>query len=135
MAGLNVHLSQGVEATIIGAIGDERKIDPESFEGLPVVEKVLRILSPFRLVSREFQKEDTVVTVRGQKFDKKGRIVAAGGFIAGGEVAGNAAAMSSRARRTSSSFDCGNSVGSPTARAQITEACWCRSLSGCRMIQ
>jgi len=64
--GLTAHISRGVERTIIGAIGDERKIDPESFEGLPVVEKVLRILSPFRLVSREFQKEDTVINVRGK---------------------------------------------------------------------
>jgi 3-deoxy-7-phosphoheptulonate synthase len=64
--GLTAHVSRGVERTIIGAIGDERKIDPDSFEGLPVVEKVLRILSPFRLVSREFQKEDTVVSVRGK---------------------------------------------------------------------
>ena len=44
--GLTAHISRGVERTIIGAIGDERKINPDSFEGLPIVEKVLRILSP-----------------------------------------------------------------------------------------
>ena len=64
--GLTAHISRGVERTIIGAIGDERRLDPESFEGLPVVDKVLRILSPFKLVSREFRKEDTVVTARGK---------------------------------------------------------------------
>ncbi len=64
--GLSAHISRGVERTIIGAIGDERKIDTASFEGLPFVDKVLRILAPFRLVSREFQKEDTVITVRGK---------------------------------------------------------------------
>ncbi len=64
--GLSAHISRGTERTIIGAIGDERKLDPEMFEGLPVVEKVLRILSPFKLVSREFQNEDTVIEVGGR---------------------------------------------------------------------
>lgn len=72
--GLSAHISRGVERTIIGAIGDERKLDPELFEGLPSVEKVLRILSPFKLVSREFQKEDTVIDVNGRKIG--GRAIA-----------------------------------------------------------
>jgi 3-deoxy-7-phosphoheptulonate synthase len=76
--GLTAHISRGVERTIIGAIGDERKIDPESFEGLPVVEKVLRILSPYRLVSREFQKEDTVISVRGKTVGGKALALFAG---------------------------------------------------------
>jgi 3-deoxy-7-phosphoheptulonate synthase len=76
--GLTAHISRGVERTIIGAIGDERKIDPESFEGLPTVEKVLRILSPFRLVSREFQKEDTVIAVRGKTVGGKALALFAG---------------------------------------------------------
>jgi 3-deoxy-7-phosphoheptulonate synthase len=76
--GLTAHISRGVERTIIGAIGDERKIDPESFEGLPIVEKVLRILSPFRLVSREFQKEDTVISVRGKTVGGKALALFAG---------------------------------------------------------
>ncbi|NNF84482.1 MAG: 3-deoxy-7-phosphoheptulonate synthase [Deltaproteobacteria bacterium] len=65
--GLAVHISRGVERTIIGAIGDERKLQPEAFEGMACVEKVLRILKPYKIVSRDFQKEDTVITVRGQK--------------------------------------------------------------------
>jgi 3-deoxy-7-phosphoheptulonate synthase len=64
--GLTAHISKGVERTIIGAIGDERKMQPEAFEGLECVEKVLRILKPYKIVSRDFQKEDTVITVRGQ---------------------------------------------------------------------
>ncbi|MBP2668632.1 MAG: 3-deoxy-D-arabinoheptulosonate-7-phosphate synthase [Deltaproteobacteria bacterium] len=76
--GLTAHISRGVERTIIGAIGDERKIDPESFEGLPIVEKVLRILSPFRLVSREFQKEDTVISVGGKTVGGKALALFAG---------------------------------------------------------
>lgn len=64
--GLTAHLSRGVERTIIGAIGDERKMHAEAFEGMECVEKVLRILKPYKFVSRDFQKEDTVITVRGQ---------------------------------------------------------------------
>ncbi len=65
--GLTVHISRGVERTIIGAIGDERKLQLEAFEGMACVEKVVRILKPYKIVSRDFQKEDTVITVRGQK--------------------------------------------------------------------
>ncbi|NJD62587.1 MAG: 3-deoxy-7-phosphoheptulonate synthase [Deltaproteobacteria bacterium] len=65
--GLSAHISKGTERTIIGAIGDERHVDAEAFEGLEYVEKVLRILKPYKLVSRDFRKEDTVITVRGQK--------------------------------------------------------------------
>jgi 3-deoxy-7-phosphoheptulonate synthase len=65
--GLAAHTSRGVERTIIGAIGDERKMQPEAFEGMECVEKVLRILKPYKIVSRDFQKEDTVITVRGQR--------------------------------------------------------------------
>jgi 3-deoxy-7-phosphoheptulonate synthase len=65
--GLSAHISKGVERTIIGVVGDERKLDPETFEGLDCVEKVLRVLSPYKLVSRDFQKEDTVVEVMGKK--------------------------------------------------------------------
>jgi 3-deoxy-7-phosphoheptulonate synthase len=72
--GLTAHISQGVERTIIGAIGDERKMQSEAFEGMECVEKVLRILKPYKIVSRDFQKEDTVITVRGQKIG--GRTVA-----------------------------------------------------------
>jgi len=65
--GLSAHTSRGTERTIIGAIGDERQVDAEAFEGLEYVEKVLRILKPYKLVSRDFKKEDTVIEVRGQR--------------------------------------------------------------------
>ena len=76
--GLAAHISQGVERTIIGAIGDERKLAPDLFEGLPVVEKVLRVLSPYKLVSRDFQKEDTVIDVNGKKIGGPAIVLFAG---------------------------------------------------------
>jgi 3-deoxy-7-phosphoheptulonate synthase len=76
--GLTAHISRGVERTIIGAIGDERKLNPEVFEGLPVVEKVLRILVPYKLVSREFRNEDTVISVSGSTVGGKAIALFAG---------------------------------------------------------
>ncbi|MBK9925399.1 MAG: 3-deoxy-7-phosphoheptulonate synthase [Anaerolineales bacterium] len=64
-AGLNVHLSQGVEATIIGAIGETHSIPTERFEGMEGVELVQRITQPYKLASRQFHPEDSVVQMNG----------------------------------------------------------------------
>jgi len=61
--GLKVHISQGEERTIIGAIGDERILREAALAAYPAVEKVLPILKPFKLASRDFHKEDTRVAV------------------------------------------------------------------------
>lgn len=63
--GLKPHISRGVERTIIGAIGDERILRNVPFEVLPGVEKALPILKPFKLASRDFKIEPTVVEVNG----------------------------------------------------------------------
>jgi 3-deoxy-7-phosphoheptulonate synthase len=63
--GLAPHISRGVERTIIGAIGDERILRDVAFEALPGVEKVLPILKPFKLASRDFKSENSVIPVNG----------------------------------------------------------------------
>jgi 3-deoxy-7-phosphoheptulonate synthase len=63
--GLEVHISKGTERTIIGIIGDERKILKEQLVLLPKVENVIPILKPYKLVSREFRKENSLVNVDG----------------------------------------------------------------------
>ena len=63
--GLGVHVSRGTERTLIGAIGDERKLSPAMFETLPGVERALHILKPYKLVAREWHKASTIVRVRG----------------------------------------------------------------------
>lgn len=62
--GLSVHLSQGVEATIIGAIGETHGLPIEIFEVLEGVEVVQRITEPYKIASRQFQPENTVFNVR-----------------------------------------------------------------------
>src|SRR5438552_7988971 len=61
--GLRPHVSRGELRTIIGVIGDESKLRVEPLSAIPGVEQVLPILKPFKLASREFRREDTVVEV------------------------------------------------------------------------
>ncbi|MFZ5632698.1 MAG: 3-deoxy-7-phosphoheptulonate synthase [Bacillota bacterium] len=62
-SGFQIHLSQGVEKTIIGAIGDKTRLGDMALEAMPGVEKVVPILAPFKLASRNFKQENTVVKV------------------------------------------------------------------------
>ena len=66
-AGLAVHISKGKERTIIGAIGDESVLVSMSLEALPGVESVMPIMKPYKLVSREFRKESSVIDIGGVK--------------------------------------------------------------------
>ncbi len=61
--GLRAHPSPGSERTIIGVIGDERPLEPELFEALAGVERVVPVLHPFKLASREFHPADRVITL------------------------------------------------------------------------
>ncbi|HWJ03216.1 MAG TPA: 3-deoxy-7-phosphoheptulonate synthase, partial [Verrucomicrobiae bacterium] len=61
--GFSVHLSEGVEKTIIGAIGDRSRLESLALEAYPSVDKVVPILRPYKLAGREFHPEDTVVQV------------------------------------------------------------------------
>lgn len=63
--GLSVHLSQGVETTIIGAIGETHNVPTEIFECLDGVETVQRITQPFKLASRQFHPENSVFPLDG----------------------------------------------------------------------
>ncbi|MEW6172423.1 MAG: 3-deoxy-7-phosphoheptulonate synthase [Bacillota bacterium] len=62
-AGMKAHLSQGVERTIIGLIGDKRRLVGIAIEALPGVEEVIPILQPYKMASRSFRAERTVVRV------------------------------------------------------------------------
>src|SRR6516165_7127302 len=65
--GFTPHLSQGVARTIIGVIGDEDKLQVEPLQAIPGVEQVVPILKPFKLASREFHRDDSVIEVKGVK--------------------------------------------------------------------
>jgi len=62
--GYREHVIEGVERTVIGAVGDERgKARLQSLESLPGVERVVPILKPFKLAGRELKKEPTTIMV------------------------------------------------------------------------
>ncbi len=76
--GLKAHLSPGEERTIVGVIGDERPFDPEHFELLEGVERAVRILHPFKLASRDFHPEDSIVRINGHSVGTQQVIIMAG---------------------------------------------------------
>jgi len=61
--GFGIHLSKGVERTVIGAIGDKSAIELEAIAMLPGVSEIVPIRKPYKIVSREFMARDTVVKI------------------------------------------------------------------------
>lgn len=77
-AGLKTHLSKGEEVTIVGVIGDKSKIANLEMNMMEGVEKTVRITEKYKLVSRHFHPENTVVDVAGVKIGDKKIAVMAG---------------------------------------------------------
>jgi 3-deoxy-7-phosphoheptulonate synthase len=63
--GLEPLIMPGVEKTVIGAIGDERLLEELHLENFTCVEKIMRVLTPYKIVSRDFQNENTVISLDG----------------------------------------------------------------------
>jgi 3-deoxy-7-phosphoheptulonate synthase len=61
--GFDVHRSTGALRTVIGAVGGNRQFDPRLVEVLEGVQEVLRITEPYKLASRTFRPENTVITI------------------------------------------------------------------------
>ncbi len=61
--GLEAHVSRGEFRTVIGVIGDDELVLQVPFQAYPAVERVIPIMKPFKLASREFQDEPTVIRV------------------------------------------------------------------------
>ena len=76
--GLRAHPIPGEQRTAIGITGNRGAIDPSAIENLPGVLEVFRISHPYRLVSREFHPDDTVVSVGGVPVGGKRVVVVAG---------------------------------------------------------
>ncbi len=77
--GLKPMISQGVERTIIGVIGPEDVLRVTPLEVFAGVEKVMPVLAPYKLVSREFRSEDSVIDLgKGIKIGSKKIVIMAG---------------------------------------------------------
>ncbi|MGH7452898.1 MAG: 3-deoxy-7-phosphoheptulonate synthase, partial [bacterium] len=73
-----VHRSNGVNQTLLGAIGDKRNVDPRNFELMAGVHEVLRITTPYKLASRAFHPEDTMIKIRDVEIGGTTVVVMAG---------------------------------------------------------
>ena len=77
--GLTPHVSKGTERTIIGVIGPEDILRITPLEAYPGVEKVMPVLAPYKLVSREFKSQDSVIDVgKGVKIGGRNIVIFAG---------------------------------------------------------
>lgn len=65
--GLDTHVVNGAEMTVIGCIGDTTRVDPKIFEVDSSVDKVMHVQEPYKLANRAFHPEDSVVDVSGVK--------------------------------------------------------------------
>ncbi|MCE5299700.1 MAG: 3-deoxy-7-phosphoheptulonate synthase [Spirochaetia bacterium] len=72
------HVSHGKETTIIGVIGDERVLQGVPFEGFSGVDKVMQILKPYKLASRDFKKENSIVECGNVEIGGKTVVMIAG---------------------------------------------------------
>jgi 3-deoxy-7-phosphoheptulonate synthase len=76
--GFDVHRSTGALRTVIGAVGGNRQADPRLIEVLDGVHEVLRITEPYKLASRTFKPDNTVITVGDTRIGGDEVIVIAG---------------------------------------------------------
>ena len=66
--GLDVHISDGKDYTVLGLVGDTGKIDPELLASLEIVQTVRPVSEPYKKCSRKFHPDDSVITVGGASF-------------------------------------------------------------------
>ncbi|MDQ6892911.1 MAG: 3-deoxy-7-phosphoheptulonate synthase [Acidobacteriota bacterium] len=76
--GLAAHPIPGAQRTAIGITGNRGTVERGAFENLPGVAEVIPVSAPYKLVSREAKREDTIVSVGGVPVGGKGLVVVAG---------------------------------------------------------
>ena len=72
--GMDVHISEGREVTVLGLVGDTSRIDIELLNSLEIVSSVKRISEPFKQANRKFHPNDTIVEI--------GNVRIGGGYFA-----------------------------------------------------
>lgn len=62
--GLTTHVIHGTNRTVVAAVGDKRMVDKGAIENAPAVEKIVPILSPYKVSSREVKQENTAIQLQ-----------------------------------------------------------------------
>ncbi len=65
--GLDVHISVGVDTTIVGLVGDTTKLDRLYFSSYDIVQNVLKVTEPFKQANRMFHPDDSIIEVNSRK--------------------------------------------------------------------
>ena len=65
--GLDIHISVGVDTTIVGLVGDTTKLDRLYFSSYDIVQNVLKVTEPFKTANRMFHPDDSIIEVNGRK--------------------------------------------------------------------
>jgi len=78
--GLTSHVIVGTDRTVVAAIGDKRDVDKSAIENAPFVERVVPILAPYKIASREVKAEPSVIPLGSQGATIGGKKI---GVIAG----------------------------------------------------
>ena len=68
----------GIERTVIAVIGEERDLNIGHLEALQGVEKVMRVVHPYKLVSKETKHDPSIIEVNGVKIGSNQIAVIAG---------------------------------------------------------
>lgn len=76
--GLTAHLSRGENTTLIGVVGDKRKLLEKNPELLPDVERVIQISESYKLANKKFKTNQTVIDVDGVKIGGDNFVIMAG---------------------------------------------------------
>ncbi|MBE3571615.1 MAG: 3-deoxy-7-phosphoheptulonate synthase [Moorella humiferrea] len=76
--GFKTHPIYGQEKTVIGAIGDKKALSSEAIINLPGVEKIVPIMKPYKLVSRELKETPTIVRIGGVPVGGRALVIMAG---------------------------------------------------------
>jgi 3-deoxy-7-phosphoheptulonate synthase len=76
--GLEPHPMPGAQRTAIGITGNKGTVDASRLESMPGVMRIIQVTAPYKLVSREFHEDDTIVDVDGVKVGGKGFVIMAG---------------------------------------------------------
>ena len=77
--GLSVQLNVGTDKTVVALLGSNTgQLSTDIFAVLPGVESVTRIMKPYKLASREFKAEDSLVSINGVEIGGKRIVVMAG---------------------------------------------------------
>jgi len=76
--GYDVHRSDGVQRTVLGAVGEKQDVDRRDLELLQGVREVVPITKPYKLVGREFHPEETIIKINDLEIGGKRVVIMAG---------------------------------------------------------